>query len=310
MPVFFGSETDPQAKEFLEQPTAVEKFKQRTSNRSNRSGDQTSPLVKQAKQFSLYLDPPEPQRQQNRQDRTARRPQPTVDVRPQTSSATFTLVGTSYYPDKPEKSLALIDQAGRGLRWVRQSETVGRHVFEQIKDGVVVVKEGQRTVELTPKFDERPSNIKARLLEPGEKPTSNKPSMLERLLKGEKPSSVKSGSESESPRTPQQVTRKQPQTRQTRPEQHTVLDPRERQRNEVIGDYMQKMKKAPQSSQDKSGKSRAELMEELVQKLRGSRVNKQEADGLENLGQRLREAEQRNRSGSDREDRSSRDEGE
>jgi hypothetical protein len=45
-------------------------------------------------------------------------------------------------------SLALIDEPGKGLHWVRQSSKVGHLLIEQIKDGLIVVKDGKGTFEL------------------------------------------------------------------------------------------------------------------------------------------------------------------
>jgi len=47
-------------------------------------------------------------------------------------------------------SLALINEPGKGFRWVRQSGKVGHLIIEQIKDGLVVVRDGERTIELVP----------------------------------------------------------------------------------------------------------------------------------------------------------------
>jgi hypothetical protein len=53
-------------------------------------------------------------------------------------------------------SLALIDEPGKGLRWVKQSSEVGHLIIEQVKDGEIVVRDGQRTFELVA---ERPKKV-------------------------------------------------------------------------------------------------------------------------------------------------------
>ncbi len=60
----------------------------------------------------------------------------------------FKVLGTSYYKGRPELSLALIDEPGKGLHWVRQSSKVGHLLIEQVKDGIVVFKDGKSTFEL------------------------------------------------------------------------------------------------------------------------------------------------------------------
>ena len=139
-PVLFGVRGDEQIGEFLSSAGAIEKFKEARSDKAERSENQTSPLVRQAEAFASYLNPPllaEPT--------AARSP---IARRPTTVSAKFELVGTSFYPLHPERSLALIDEPGKGLHWVRQSGRVGRLIVEQIKDGLVVVRDGQRSFEL------------------------------------------------------------------------------------------------------------------------------------------------------------------
>jgi N-acetyl-beta-hexosaminidase len=73
------------------------------------------------------------------------------------TSAKFKLLGTSFYALHPDLSLALIDEVGKGIRWVRRSGRVGHLVIDQIKDGLVVVKDGERTFEVA--VVERPKKV-------------------------------------------------------------------------------------------------------------------------------------------------------
>jgi hypothetical protein len=73
------------------------------------------------------------------------------------TSAKFKLLGTSFYALHPDLSLAMIDEPGKGIRWVRRSGRVGHLVIEQIKDGLVVVKDGERTFEVA--VVERPKKV-------------------------------------------------------------------------------------------------------------------------------------------------------
>jgi hypothetical protein len=73
------------------------------------------------------------------------------------TSAKFKLLGTSFYALHPDLSLALIDEVGKGIRWVRRSGRVGHLVIDQIKDGLVVVKDGSRTFEVA--VVERPKKV-------------------------------------------------------------------------------------------------------------------------------------------------------
>jgi len=150
-PAVFGFRSDKEVEEFLNLPGAIEKFKEARGGKT-RSESQISPLVKQAEAFALYLSPPKPKR-------TIAPPRPTtsrIPSPPAPVSAKFRLIGTSYYASHPEMSLALIDEPGKGFHWVKQGSEVGHLVIEQIKDGVLVVQDGQRTFELeaerTPKI--------------------------------------------------------------------------------------------------------------------------------------------------------------
>ena len=149
-PAVFGARGAKAIEEFLKSPGAIEKF-QRAKGDQAKGESQISPLVKQARAFALYLDPPPPKLPAV--PRTPRAQPP----RPKVTSAKFKLVGTSFYASHPDLSLALIDEPGKGIRWVRQSGRVGRLVIEQIKDGVVVVKDGERTFEVA--VVERPKKV-------------------------------------------------------------------------------------------------------------------------------------------------------
>ncbi len=128
----FGARGDKAIEEFLKSQGAIEQF-QRAKGQKTEGESQISPLVKQAQAFALYLNPPPP-------------PEPIVPSGPQpppqpkVTTPKFKLVGTSFYPLHPDLSLALIDEPGKGVYWVRQSGQIGHLVVEQIKDGVVVVK--------------------------------------------------------------------------------------------------------------------------------------------------------------------------
>ena len=58
LPTVFGIRSDKQSEQFLNSVGAIEKFNEAKGNKSRKSEERTSPLVKQAKAFSLYLNPP------------------------------------------------------------------------------------------------------------------------------------------------------------------------------------------------------------------------------------------------------------
>ncbi len=154
LPAVFGVRGDEQIEQFLNSAGAIEKFNDARGDRIEDSRNEASPLVKQAEAFALYLNPPvKPSLPETQVSRS--RPRPRVPVAPK-----FKLVGTSYYPLHPEQSLALIDEPGKGLRWVKQSGEVGHLIIEKVKDGIVVVRDGQRTFEIMAERPERRSLLK------------------------------------------------------------------------------------------------------------------------------------------------------
>jgi len=153
-PVVFGVRRDEQAEQFLKLPGVIEKFNKAKGGKKAKSEDQVSPLVKQAEAFALYLNPPKPKGPEA-PSRTVKRAH-----KPKTVSPKFELIGTSFYESHPELSLALIDEPGKGFRWVRQSNEVGHLIIEQIKDGIVVIRDGKRTFELVAKRPKRINLVK------------------------------------------------------------------------------------------------------------------------------------------------------
>ncbi len=155
LPAVYGVRSDPQIEEFLQTPGAVDKFAaaRGQSAGAGRDESQASPLVKQAADYDRYLNPPPP---------TAPTPPPSADVAPEQPapsapvSVKFDLVGTSYYASHPELSLALIDEPGKGLHWVRQGSSIAHLTIEKVGDGSITVRDGQRTSEMAVnKVDER-----------------------------------------------------------------------------------------------------------------------------------------------------------
>jgi hypothetical protein len=152
-PAVFGIRGDKQREQLLNSAGAIEQFKDAKGGKFDNKGRETSPLVKQAEAFALYLNPP---------------PKPTAESsassgepRPKSVSPKFKLVGTSRHELQPEMSLALIDEPGKGLHWVRPSSKVGHLIIEQVRDGVVVVRDGASTFELVAERPERKSLLKS-----------------------------------------------------------------------------------------------------------------------------------------------------
>ncbi len=149
LPAVFGVRSDAKIEEFLKSAGAVDNFlaaKGRPGAPGARDESQTSPLVKQAMAFALYLNPPPPPPPKAAPAAASptAKPAPPAPVTPK-----FNLIGTSFYAARPELSLALIDEPGKGLNWVRQGNTVGYLTIEQIKDGSIIIKDSQGASEMT-----------------------------------------------------------------------------------------------------------------------------------------------------------------
>lgn len=141
--VAFGLRSDRLIEDFLASDGAVEKFTARIDTDSE-TDSQLSPLVKQAQSLAVRINPPAPK--SSKKSTAAKRR--TTRPRPPKVSAKFKLIGTCLYPSRPQRSLALLDEPGKGLRWVRQSGKVGHIIVEEVKDGLIIVRDGQRTYEL------------------------------------------------------------------------------------------------------------------------------------------------------------------
>ncbi len=140
-PVVCGFHSDEHLKESLDSPGVIEKFNKTMGNKSKTSQDEISPLVQQAGAFALYLNPPPAKTPRAATGRTA------GITRGPAVPPKFKIIGTSYYKDRPELSLVLIDEPGKGLHWYRQSSEVGHFLIEQVKDGIVVFNDGKDTFE-------------------------------------------------------------------------------------------------------------------------------------------------------------------
>ena len=149
--VAFGLRADPEIEKFLKLPGALELYKTDSANKAEKA-DQISPLMKQADAWARRIQPPQPVRPYRPPDKPAPRP---TRVTPK-----FSLTGTSVYVFNPTRSLALIDEPGKGLSWVRQSDNVGHLVIEQINDGNILVRDGERTETLYVEHPEKQSLLK------------------------------------------------------------------------------------------------------------------------------------------------------
>jgi hypothetical protein len=143
--IVFGVRKDSKIQEFIKQPGAAEKYAADKGRASAKDDSQASPLVKEAITWTKeYLNPPPPPPPPVSPVAAPSGPAPMAQV-----SAKFNLIGTSYYAGKPGLSLALIDEPGQGLRWVREGNSVGHLMIDKVNDGSITVSDGSRTSEMS-----------------------------------------------------------------------------------------------------------------------------------------------------------------
>jgi len=102
--------------------------------------------VVQASAFAAYLTGPVVQEKKEAVVAERKPPRniakaPKIRVVP---TAKFKLEGTSYYPNQPERSIALIAEPGsadENPRWVKEGERLGHFVVHEIRRGVVVYRD-------------------------------------------------------------------------------------------------------------------------------------------------------------------------
>ncbi len=313
-PILFEGSSDPQIEEFLDSPGVVERFKENYSGRSRSDEDETPPLVKEARDFALYLDPPEPEPREEpeRRERPEReRPEEPEQPEPQRVTANFSVAATSYSPNNPEQSRALIDLPGSGMRWVRQGQRLEHLMIEEIGDGVVYAKD--RSGELQEvSMDQAEKDIAGvEVYQAGQTPERERSS---RFLEME----VRPGDEDEpfetvadaaseeadqtEPDEQERPTRRprretassrqrtteateEPETeRPARREPPEVPDEVAQKQAQVMEDFVETMRS---KDEDQDEESREEMMGRLIERLRAARVDDEEAEDLDELGKEL-----------------------
>jgi len=261
--------------------SVIEKFNKLRGQRSAKGRSQVSPLVKQAEAFAKYLDPEKPPKPKIKtvvkddEPRDIRGPEGPVSTK-------FTLIGTTYYASHPELSLALIDEPGKGMHWVRQSGKVGHLIIEQVKDGLVVVRDGQRTTELAPARPEKRSLLKGKGASSGPAkgwdPRATLPASI-----GPKATSIRQTA-GPAKATASTISSRHPSSRppQMSAEESTAL--------EKLMSELKAVRAGVRSDKTSSGHSDEEaaaLMGKLLSGFRATRISDEEARRLDRLGKDL-----------------------
>lgn len=146
LPIKYGIKTDQNVENFINGPMVTDVFKAALSSRPVTPSNQVHPLIQQAEAFALILNPPKPIAQTPTQTGPKGGVKPPVVVTPQVTPK-FNLISTIYYPFNPEMSQALIEE-GKVRRWVKQSSEVNHLLIEEVKDGIILVRNGDEVTEM------------------------------------------------------------------------------------------------------------------------------------------------------------------
>jgi hypothetical protein len=296
LPAVYGVRSNPEVEQFLGSAGVMDEFAKARGQKRTGGDGQTSPLVKQAEQFALYLNPPA-------------KPEPVAvpaepapanpEVKPIAPvSAKFELIGTSVHSSRPELSLALIDEPGTGLYWVRQGSKVGHLVIDQVKDGSIIVLDGQKSSELVVKRDEQKVNLV--------KSSSAKPSAARPVVPAAveaRPMPARRGRISPATASGQSrgtsdkigVPDNQPAGHNNLPAATPEPTQEEAELEKLIANLKEMAEKESSSDQVNSpegAEAREAAINKMISDLRARRVDSEEAKRLSELGNELQAAEQ------------------
>ena len=133
-----------------EGPSIVEIFKNLGNIPKESDQEKISPLVSQAGEFALIIDPPKPPapivvKKVEEQEPKVTPPPVVLAPRP---SAKFKLLSTSCNRDRPEDSVALVSEPGKGEHWIKAGDFIGNFVLEKIESGSIIYRYGSQTSEM------------------------------------------------------------------------------------------------------------------------------------------------------------------
>jgi len=260
-PVVFGASTEEKADIPSNSPGIIEKFKKSRAKKPKAAEDQKPPIVKQAEAFALYLNPPPPVKKINK---TPDSPSRTKSVRKADPmgpvSAKFNVIATSYYALRPQLSFALIDEPGSGRRWVKPSEKIGHLIIEQIKEGVVVVKDGERSFDVYAEIKPTKSLLK-----------SDQSSLLAPVTSTNLAALNTTGTRNNNT-----------------PSRRRTEGPVDKKKAAMMDNFVENLRAV--KAGENGPNSKEVLMKNFVSRLQGSSVSSKEANNLTRLGQRLKEA--------------------
>jgi hypothetical protein len=126
----------------------VENFQNIRDTPKTGEQEKVSPLVSQSGEFALIIDPPKPPAPpEEKKVESPKIVQPIVSA-PRPLSARFKVLSTSCNRDRPEDSVALVSEPGKGEHWVKKGDLIGNFVLEKIEPGSIVYRYGNQVNEM------------------------------------------------------------------------------------------------------------------------------------------------------------------
>ena len=118
------------------EPSIIEKFQSLGDVPKENNQDKVFPLVSQAGDYALIINPPAPQ-EVKVEEKPQTKVAPAVVVAPRLS-VKFKLLSISYNRDRPEDSVALVDEPGKDEHWAKAGDNIGNFVLERIEPGILI----------------------------------------------------------------------------------------------------------------------------------------------------------------------------
>lgn len=271
LPMVTNVAGDPEVEKLLDSPDAIEQFKETKGAHAKSAGSKTSPLVQQATAFAQYLNPPP----KVSPSRTGGRTTTGIKTTLPPTTPKFRVFATTYFEGNPSLSQALIDEPGKGRHWVRQASMVNHLLIEEVRDGVVVVKNSaDETFEL-----EVEQSSKTSL--PTAKPATSKATSTSSSYRrsSSTPTRTTAGSaRTSSAKTPSTTTSSATRTpsRTAGPSSSEISSEKADKLVNTLR-ALQRSTRSDKTSSGLSGEERAARIEELIQKFRSSEADSGDA---------------------------------
>ena len=174
-------------------------------------------------------------------------------------------------------SQALIDEPGKGRYWVRQSSMVGHVTIEQVKDGIVVVKSGEKTFERTIEKEPATGSLKSATSSLKKAPTSSINRRQSHLITTKPPPARTTTSFGRTANIPQKP----------------KINTDDKKVDELVN-KLKDLQKSPDTLANNPELSKEEKekrdtrIQELISKFKATRVSAEESKKLGNMGEELK----------------------